>query len=87
MPGTKKTDDNIAMIKDLMRQKKAITKQIHDLANKEFHLHRFVEFKKWGAVIWGKIIRQSDGRNFQVQSHTGKEYWIYLYDLVNLWNE
>lgn len=71
----------MGLLLNLLKERRALTKKII----KEFHRHHskgtVIHFKKWGGFITATIIDCYNER-LRVQSHTGKRYWIELYDVL-----
>jgi len=75
----------IKALKSLQKVRDTLNNQIYAAAKEIFPVGTTVCFNKGGGVIRAEILDHAGNGNrprFKIKSHTGKEYWISLYDLI-----
>ena len=70
-------------IKRLRDQQKAANRDLFDAIEKYFPVGAPISWKRGGYRQEGNVIRTYDDR-IKVRNHwTKKEFWIYIYDVLN----
>ena len=78
-------NEKFKRIRKLLNERDAMNEQIYDEAREVFPKGIIVQFQKWGKDITAEILDTSGHGSyprFYVRSHTGKEYWVDLYYLI-----